>query len=252
MPVPVVAKPGEYTRVGLDTEVKIPWLTYVFMGIVLSICNVGAWAIGFLLWFRARSSVSTFWRWLRYDWGEWFATEWVWFVITLILCWIGPSAWAYLYRLLVEQLAKNTPTYDNLDPREGIWRPWRSLPYEDEPEEEMEKDAETVDLNLWDILQGRGSRKRMRKAPSLLVSVQARSYYRALAAGIAPFSERGAKKYGVRPGQFRKNIRDALLFKGLAHWKDEENRKQGLVLSDAALVTLEHLGKHPTPPRKRA
>jgi len=250
MPVPFISTTGprEATRVGAETEVKIPRQTWLMMSLVLMLVDVGLWSIGCLVWARARAKSVGYWRWLNYEWSPWFALEWPWFAVTIILCWIGPSAASYLYRLAIELLARTTPLYDNMSPDDGIWNPLGRRRYEEEPEEEMEKTAETVDLNLWDQPKD-GKRRRRRTLPDFLVSTQARSFYRAVANGGAEFSEREARRYGIKRREFRQNIRDALLDRRMADWKDEQHKNLGVSLSPDALRTLELLGRNPLPQR---
>jgi hypothetical protein len=241
MPVPVVAsKPGEYTRVGLETEVKVPWLTYVFNSLVLMIVDTGLWCIGCLIWFRVNAERMSFWYWLTRRWAKWFTLNWPWYAVTLILCWIGPSALAYLYRLVIEQLAKSTPTYDNLDPTLGVWNPLGHRPYEME-EDEPDMDKEVVDVNVGAI--GQRGRKRIRTLVDFPVDRRARSFYRAVAAGGTKFSQRGATRFLIGRAKFD-SIRDALLDRRLAEWKDERHTNLGVDLSPDALRTFEVLGRH--------
>jgi hypothetical protein len=154
---------------------------------------------------------------------------------------------------LVLKLAKNTPSYDNLDPREGIWNPL-GRPVYDEDDEPPEMEAETVDVRLWDILKDRGGRKRMREIPALLNSEQAKAFYRSVTANppTKPFSQRGAQECGISRHRFNRYIFGALKARGLADWKDERHPRQGIDLTDEGIALLALRGNHSPLPHRRA
>jgi hypothetical protein len=240
---------AEFTRVGIETEVRIPWQTYVLTACTLMIVDGCLWSIGWLIWFRARLKAVSFGRWASHEWGRWAGYNWPWVLITLILCWML-AAVPYLYRLLTEQVIKQGPQYTPYPAELGRWRPFRPQPLPYEPEE-MEKSAETVDVNLWDrIAKGR---KRRRTMPDFLVSAQARQFYRAVTAdpAVATFSERSAAHFDISRHDFRKHIRDALVERKLATWKNERHPNLGVNLTDDAKRTMEILGRTP-PPRRSA
>jgi hypothetical protein len=240
---------GEVTFVGIATEVKIPWQTFVLMGVVLCIIVAALWCVGWLIWLQRSLKIESFGRWGSTRWWPWISVRWPTVLITLVLAWFV-AALPYLYRLLIEQFVKNPPLYDNMSPDVGIWNPFGRQVYESEPEAEM--DAETMNINLWDLVKERTSRKRMRRLPNLLTSQRARAFYRAIVNGTASFSEREAKRFGISRHKFNKNIRGALFSRRLADWKDERHKKQGIDLSDDALRTFEVLGKQAALPRNRA
>ena len=251
MPIPIIAKgPSEYSRVGTETEIKIPRSTYIHLCVLLMGVDTGIWAIGALLWLRVRIKAVGFARWWSGEWARWFSVAWIWYAISLILCWIGPSALAYAYSLVLELVAKTRPLYENMSPDDGIWNPFGRRRDGNEPEQEMEASAQTVDLNLWD--KGPDKKQpRMRKLPDFLVSAQARMFYRAVASGSASFSQREARRYGISRREFNRNVRDALLTRGMATLKDDKHPNLGVDLSGDALRTLELLGRSPLP-RKSA
>jgi len=116
---------NEFTKVSAETEVKIPWQTFVRDCFVSSILILIAWVIGWLLWFSNAPSYFRFGRWLDRVWSAWFYDKrgWVWVVITLLLGVVG-AAVAYLYRLKVEQVIKNPPQYTQWPAEKGAWHPW--------------------------------------------------------------------------------------------------------------------------------
>ena len=252
-PVVVARMRGpEFTKVGMETEVKIPFRTWLVCILVSVVDVVSVVAILILI---SRQFYN--WRHPPRIYGQsWGASVWrslvIWspsigiFALGGVLLWSLPL----LYRFLVETVAKHPPQYTPYPSENGLWNPLGDrIPDEDGEEYEAEAKPQTVDLNVWDMIKGK---KKMRQAPDLMVDTRARQFYRALANGAAAFSERGAKRYGIKPGEFRKYIREPLRHKGLATWKDERRHNLGVNLSDNALVSLGHLGNAPTPPRRSA
>jgi hypothetical protein len=243
---PLATRPGEYTRVGLETEVKIPALTYVFKSLVFMVVNTGLWGIAWLLVGRIAKRPGIFWRWFtRHGWR--------WYSIALILCWIGPSAAAYLYRLFVEQLAKNTPSYDNLDPREGPWLIGRFVrrllgldDYDYDEDDEPPMELEAVDVNV--TTTGEGGKPETKTIPRMPLSRDAKQFYRAVAKGGAHFTESDAnERFDIPKSVFREYIRGdvgagGLIGRGLAEWKNK-SRTQGVTVLDAGMRFLDQLGR---------
>jgi len=252
----VVARGPEFTNVNDETERKIPLRTWITCSLVTSY-DVAAF-VGILVLFSRQ-----LWNWSNppriygHSWGAvTLRTLAIWWPSAGMAMLTASIAWSMvlLRRLWMETAVKQFPQYTPYPSEYGKWRPNRRMPIPGVDEYEMdaqESKPETINLNLWDILKGKGKRKRMRAAPELRVDERARAFYRAVAGKAASFSEAGAKKHRISPVQFRENIRDPLMLKGLATWKDDKHHEQGIVLTDGALATLEHLGRNPLP-RERA
>ena len=235
---PMIGRPGEYTKVSKETEVTIPWKTYVLTSVVLMIVGGGLWLIGWLLWFQARLKSVSFGRWLGREWGDWMARRWPWIVISLILCWIGPSAIAYLYRLFTEQIVKQMPQYTPYPSELGRWRPFVRPPAV-EYEAEAVDVREEVDVNLTMQPKGR-KRPQIKRIEGMPTDRRSKEFYRAVTKHLAPFSESGAGNYHISQRGFRK-IRDALMARGLADWKDATRHKSGVDLNDGAFGLMSAL-----------
>lgn len=69
----------------------------------------------------------------------------------------------------------------------------------------------------------------------------------AVAAGIAPFSERGAGRYGYSVVRFNE-LRDSFIRSKLAYWKDNRNKRLGVGLSRSGLALLKNVANTPPPP----
>ena len=145
---------------------------------------------------------------------------------------------ATIYRYIVETIVKQLPPYLPYDPANGRWRPFVRQPIEEECDKEPK--PETMNLNLWDKVRGR---KQRRTLPGFLVSQKARSFYRAVAGRAASCSEREAKRFDISVPEFRKHIRDPLLARKMATWKDEKHHNLGVNLTADALRTMELLGR---------
>ena len=119
---------SETTGVSKETEVGIPWKTYVLDSLRANIFVLGSWVIGWAVWACYATESRSFWWWVTRRWGPWIARWWYLILISFVFCWIGTSNWAYGYRLKIEQIIKNPPLYDNADPGGGAWHPfvnWR-------------------------------------------------------------------------------------------------------------------------------
>jgi len=248
----VITRGPEFTNVSMVTEVKIPFRTWLLCALVSAV-DVLAVVCALILFSRQ------LWNWRHppriYGASWWPSTAralWVWWPSVLILMLAGVVAWSVplLYRFLVETIVKQTPQYTPYPSEYGRWRPFvRGAPAQDDEYEAEAKPVETVDVNLWDKITAH-KRPRRRTLPDFLITEQARMYYRAVAAGKA-FSEREAQRYGIGQSEFRKHVRDALLRRGLATWKNEQHKNLGVDLSEDAMKTLELLGRKP-PPRQSA
>jgi len=143
----------------------------------------------------------------------------------------------------METVVKQFPEYTPYPAEYGRWRPNQRMPipgieeYEKD-ETELTPTRQTVDVNLWERIKGD---LRMRKLPDLPLTPKARAFYHGVAAGVRPFSERGARGCLSRR-QFRR-LRDLLEQRGKGHWKDDDHHEQGFVLSDDILHTFKMLGK---------
>ena len=247
------ARGPEFTNVSDETERKIPfrtWLTCAAVSMVDVLSLVG------ILVLVSRQ----FWNWKhppRIYGHSWGAGVWrglsIWspsigiVILFFVMLWSVPL----LYRFLVETVAKHPPQYTPYPSELGLWNPL-GHGLEDDGEE-YERDApepQTADLNLWDKAHGR---ERRRTLPDFLLSEDARRFYRAVTADppIASFSESGARQFNIRPLTFRKHIRDAFRHREMATWKNERAHNQGVDLTDDAMRTMELLGRHSPPPRKR-
>ena len=235
---PMIGRPGEYTKVSKETEVTIPWKTYVLTSVVLMIVGGGLWLIGWLLWFQARLKSVSFGRWLGREWGDWMVRRWPWIVISLILCWIGPSAIAYLYRLFTEQIVKQMPQYTPYPSELGRWRPFVRPPAV-EYEAEAVDVREEVDVNLTMQPKGR-KRPQIKRIEGMPTDRRSKEFYRAVTKHLAQFSESSAGNYHISQRGFRK-IRDALMARGLADWKDATRHRSGVDLNDGAFGLMSAL-----------
>lgn len=255
-PAVVVArtKGPEFTNVSDETERKIPfrtWLTCIFVSSVDVLALAGILVLG----------SRQVWNWKNpprvYGYGWWSSTSRtleIWWPTIGIAMLVSVILWSIplQYRYLIETVAKNPPLFAPLDPREGLWTPWRRQyrwDEEDEEEPEMEATAETANVTLWDRLKGR---LRMRNL-DLLTGQEARTFYRAVTADppLASFSERGAVDCGINPATFRREIRGPLFAQGLACWKNEKRHNLGIDISDEGMQLLEQRA-HPPLPRGRA
>lgn len=69
----------------------------------------------------------------------------------------------------------------------------------------------------------------------------------AVVAGIAPFSERGAGRYGYSVTRFNE-LRDSLIKGHLAYWKNPQNKREGIGLSRSGIALLKSVADNPPPP----
>jgi hypothetical protein len=238
MTIGLGAKPGEYTKVTQETEVRIPWLTYVLTSVVFMIIVAGLWLAAWLIWLQRGLDEVSAWQWMAESWSPWFSRRWPLVLLSFVPCWIGLSAWAYLYRLILEQITKTLPQYTPWNSDNGIWTPFVRQRWEDVEPEEMESGLADVNITLPDK-----RRRKQRKLPDFAVDRKDRAFYRAVAGGSAEFSQRGATRFGVSRSRFNKHMRDALLARGMADWKDDKHHNLGVELLDDALRTLELLGR---------
>ena len=225
----VRARGPEFTNVGMETEVTIPWATYKKLLILGSVSIWCFWAFGQVLWMgsiAARGEMSL-WRWASRLWWPWMG-RWWWIPIALCLAWWGSApTWVTIYRYWIEQKYKRTPECLPWNPENGPWSPSAHRQLEAvAPPQQVE--AETVDVNL--VTQPKGRKRPQNKMlPKFPNSKRERAFYESVGAGGA-FSEGGAAKDRVSQRQFRK-IRDALMDRGLAKWKNERRHKDGIDLS---------------------
>ena len=143
MAVPMIKTPGEYTDVGMETEVKIPWETWKRLLILGPFSIWCFWALGSVVWMGAvlvKGQVSL-WRWASRSWSPWMG-RWWWLPLALCLVWWGSApTWATIYRFLIETVVKQTPQYTPYPSELGRWRPFRQARRYDE--EEFDQEAET-------------------------------------------------------------------------------------------------------------
>jgi hypothetical protein len=69
----------------------------------------------------------------------------------------------------------------------------------------------------------------------------------AVVSGLAPFSERGAGRYGYSVARFNE-LRDGFIKGHLAHWKNPRNRREGIGLSRSGIALLRSVAENPPPP----
>ena len=178
------------------------------------------------------------WRWASRSWSPWMG-RWWWLPLALCLVWWGSApTWATIYRFLIETVVKQTPQYTPYPSELGRWRPFVRPPATEEYEAET-KETETVDVNLTTQAKGR-KRPQIRVIEGMPTDRRSKEFYRAVVNHLAPFSESGAGGYHVSQRGFRK-IRDALMARGLADWKDTTRHKSGVDLNDGAFGLMSAL-----------
>ena len=102
-------------------------------------------------------------------------------------------------------------------------------------------ELEMVNVNVTtDGPHNRPQVKRLIRFPS---GRQAKQFYRAVAAGTASFSDRGAAKFSITQNVFRHHIRDGLVERGLATWKNDRHRNLGVDITPDGMRLLEQLGR---------
>ena len=240
--MPMGRMPGEYTKVGLETEVKIPWETYkklLLLGPVSIWCLV--WIPGWLIWLRVAMQSMSAWRWMTREWWPWASGGGIiWPVLMCFMWWGSAPTWATIYRFWIETVYKRTPEYMPWNPDNGPWSPWahRQIGDESPPSEQVE--SETVDVNL--ITKQPGKRTQNKILPKFPNGQRERAFYRAVGAQMTAFSEGGAAKHKVSQRQFRK-IRDALIARKCADWKNKRRHKDGVDLFDSGRGLLKARGQ---------
>ena len=105
--------------------------------------------------------------------------------------------------------------------------------------EDEAKETETVDVNLTTQAKGR-KRPQIRVIEGMPTDRRSKEFYRAVVNNVYPFSESGAGNCRVSQRGFRK-IRDALMARGLADWKDAARHKSGVDLNDGAFGLMSAL-----------
>lgn len=68
----------------------------------------------------------------------------------------------------------------------------------------------------------------------------------AIVSGIAPFSERGAGRYGYSVTRFNE-LRDNFIKGHLAYWKNPKNKREGVGLSRSGITLLQSVASNPPP-----
>lgn len=68
----------------------------------------------------------------------------------------------------------------------------------------------------------------------------------AVVSGIAPFSERGAGRYGYSVARFNE-LRDNFIQSHLAYWKNPQNKREGIGLSRSGMALLQNVADNPPP-----
>ena len=124
----IISRPGEYTRTSEETEVKIPWQTFIRLGIVgnLSILSIilAIWCVRLHVYLRDNRSV---WRWLEHEWWPVFRVWWPINLALLVLWWGVVASAPTVFRFGMEQLLKNAPPhYLPHNPENGAWWPWHN------------------------------------------------------------------------------------------------------------------------------
>lgn len=240
---PLIRAGPEFTKVDKETEVAIPWQTYVIMSGVLCIVDAGYWLTGWLLWYKGRLASISFWWWLRREWWDWMLRGWPWVAITVIGCWIGPSAVLYLYRLAIEQVVKQTPQYTPFDSAEGMWHPLRRREEEwiEDELEPAQPPSRTVQVEF--------TNGKQIQRPIFPDTNEARAFYRAVHRGES-FSGRTAERFGVSRDVFNERIRDLFLELGWAEWVDRRHPRQGVRLKGQGKANIRGLTDPPPLPRR--
>ena len=237
-----VKTPGEYTKVNLETEVKIPWETYKKLLVLGPVSIWCFWIAGWLVWMRVGWAEVGLWRWASREWWPWFAGGGVtWPVLMCVLWWGSAPTWATIYRFFVETIVKQTPQYTAYPAENGRWRPFARQQQEVEYEAETEAPAEAIDVNLTTRAPGR-KRPQIRTLPKFPMGRHEKSFYAAVGRG-APFTEREASRHWVSQNVFKHHIREALQARQLAPWKNERFHNQGVNLSDEGRALLDTLGR---------
>jgi len=221
---------GETTIVSLETEVKIPWQTYKKLLVLGPISIWSLWAVAWIVWMGTQLDRVSVWRWMTSYWWPWML-RWWWIPTAMCFLWIGTApTWATVYRYLVETIVKEGPPYMPYSPDNGRWRPFRHpLDEPDEPEMAAPQ-VETVNIDLTTQPPGR-KRPQISRVRGLMTGPDAARFYVAVSQGKT-FSERNAKKYGnISRDVFNEHIRDPLLHRGLAVWKNERRHNLGVNLT---------------------
>ena len=139
---PIIRTGPEFTKVGMETEVKIPfrtWLVCIFVSAVdvLSVVSI-----------LVLSSLQV-WNWQhppRVHGSGWWPPVAralvIWWPSAVILMLVGVIAWSVplLYRFLAETVVKQFPQYTQYPAERGRWRPFKPQRYD---EEEFDQEAET-------------------------------------------------------------------------------------------------------------
>ena len=237
---PIIRTGPEITKVGMETEVKITfrtWLVCIFVSAVdvLSVVSI-----------LVLSSLQV-WNWQhppRIHGSGWWPPVAralvIWWPSAVILMLVGVIAWSVplLYRFLAETVVKQFPQYTQYPSELGRWRPFVRPPATEEYEAEA-KETETVDVNLTTQAKGR-KRPQIRVIEGMPTDRRSKEFYRAVVNNVYPFSESGAGNCRVSQRGFRK-IRDALMARGLADWKDAARHKSGVDLNDGAFGLMSAL-----------
>ena len=237
---PIIRTGPEFTKVGMETEVKIPfrtWLACIFVSAVDVLSVVGILIL---------SSLQV-WNWQhppRVHGSGWWPPVAralvIWWPSAVILMLAGVVAWSVplLYRFLAETVVKQFPQYTQYPAELGRWRPFVRPPAV-EYEAEAVDVREEVDVNLTMQPKGR-KRPQIKRIEGMPTDRRSKEFYRAVTKHLAPFSESGAGNYHISQRGFRK-IRDALMARGLADWKDATRHKSGVDLNDGAFGLMSAL-----------
>jgi len=124
MPNGYGVRPGEYTKVGIESEIEIPWLTYKYVGLIGTIAICGMFVIGWLVWLMVDLPSTSAWSWVSRSWWPWVRRWWPLPFVFIVLWWISIPTFPILYRFTIEQLVKNPPMYGPYNADNGMWHPW--------------------------------------------------------------------------------------------------------------------------------
>jgi len=242
---PFGAQPGEreIEYVGIEQRIRIPWLRFTHSIVVEAIiAGAGYGLICLLIMVLATISASGrgngFWRviwqgacrtWTIVRWGLWIPVA-IWLIMVIVH---GLHLLSGVF--VPQQLSPNWPAASAAqDPafsaetyaqaQERI----RALTQALEPEET----ERVIRVVLEERIDGRGTREQIAFLPDSREMIQ---FARAVANGQS-FSERTAKRFGL--GGEWEGIRDQMLDRGWAIWRDGRHPQQGIELLAAGRAVM--------------
>jgi len=117
------ARPGEYTKTSIETEVTIPWKTYLLIGVIGNLSILLLIVMAWCLWLTiALNNGAGFGSWAGRRWWPWLSHWWPMILFVLAGWWAIIASVPTLYRFIVEQVFKSLPpTYQAADLEQGAW-----------------------------------------------------------------------------------------------------------------------------------